>query len=130
MANTRQVIFIFMTGNLPHWFEKQHHKMVGAAVVIHFKPSLFGKDFLAMPELKNIKYLLQKNDGIQLIKKLRKEIGPMMQSIEPMKGYDRIFLLLQCLSKISTPSAYTVLTQNFTSTSNNLFNYRVYIIAC
>lgn len=110
----------FMTGNLPHWFKKQHHKMVGAAVVIHFKPSLFGKDFLAMPELKNIKYLLQKNDGIQLIKKLRKEIGPMMQSIEPMKGYDRIFLLLQCLSKISTPSAYSVLTQNFTSTSNNI----------
>ena len=110
----------FIAGNLPHWFKKQDNKMIGAALVIHFKPGLFGEAFLQLPETKQLGYLLAKNDGIQLEKKLKKEIATMIVEMEPLKGYQRIFLLLQCLYKISTSPAYTTLTQNFTSSNTNI----------
>ncbi|MEO6721217.1 MAG: AraC family ligand binding domain-containing protein, partial [Ferruginibacter sp.] len=110
----------FMAGNLPHWFKKQHNKMTGAAMVVHFKPDLFGEHFLKLPELKQLDLFLKKQDGIQLQKKLKKELTSMIMEIETMKGYQRIFQLLQCLQKISSSPAYTILTQNFSSSNTNV----------
>jgi len=110
----------FIAGNLPHWFKKQDNKMIGAALVIHFKPGLFGEAFLQLPEIKQLGYLLRKNDGIQLQEKSKKEIGPMIMEMVTLKGYQRIFLLLQCLYKISSSPAYITLTQNFSSASTNI----------
>jgi AraC-type DNA-binding domain-containing proteins len=110
----------FIAGNLPHWFKKQDNKMIGAALVIHFKPGLFGEAFLQLPETKQLGYLLRKNDGIQLQEKSKKEIGPMIMEMVTLKGYQRIFLLLQCLYKISSSPAYITLTQNFSSASTNI----------
>jgi len=116
--NTGDIYFI--AGNLPHWFKKQHHKITGAAVVIHFKPSIFGDEFLLLPELKNIAMLFKKNDGIQLQRKLKKEITGIINEINTLKGFQRIFSLLQCLQKISSTPGFTTLTQNFASTNSNI----------
>ena len=110
----------FIAGNLPHWFKKQHHKVTGCSVVIHFKPDIFGKEFLQLPELKNIHQLLKKNDGIQIQTKLKKEIAANIIEMESLKGFQRMSLLLACLQKISTTSNYTILTQNFASNNNNI----------
>ena len=110
----------FIAGKLPHWFKKQHHNMTGAALVTHFKPTIFGEELLLLPELKSINLLLKKNDGIQLQKKLKKEITNNMLQVKTLKGYPRLLLLLQCLHQISNIPAYTVLTQNFASTNNNI----------
>ena len=110
----------FMAGNLPHWFRKQQNKMAGAAVVIHFKPTLFGERFLLLPELKQVDHFLKKKDGIQLAKKLKKEVGSMIMELETLKGYQRIFTLLQCLQKIGSSPGYTILTQNFSSANTNI----------
>lgn len=110
----------FMPGNLPHWFKKQHHKMTGAALVLHFHPGLFGQEFLHLPELKNISQLLKKNDGIQLQKKTKKEVSLLIAEISLAKGYQRFQLLMQCLQVLSTPGAHTILTQNFESSSRNI----------
>ena len=110
----------FLAGNLPHWFKKQHHKMTGCSVVLHFKQDILGKEFLQLPELKNVYHLLIKNDGIQIQPKLKKEIADIIFEMEALKGFQRIGLLLDCLQKISTTPHYVTLTQNFASNNNNI----------
>ncbi len=110
----------FMAGNLPHWFKKQHHKMTGAALVLHFHPHLFGNEFLQLPELKNILQLVKRNDGIQLQKKIKKEVTTLIGEIMLANGYQRLLLLLQCLQKLTLPGAANTLTQNFESSASNI----------
>ncbi|MBC7889505.1 MAG: helix-turn-helix transcriptional regulator [Ferruginibacter sp.] len=110
----------FLAGNLPHWFKKQHHKMTGCSVVLHFKQNIFGKELLQLPELESINDLLKKNDGIQIQPKLTKEISAIIYEMESLKGFQRIGLLLQCLQKISTSPHYVTVTQNFESTNENI----------
>jgi AraC-like DNA-binding protein len=110
----------FIAGNLPHWFKKQHHKITGSAVVVHFKQEIFGREFLQLPELKSVYQLLQKNDGIQIQPKLKKEIASFINDLQEMKGFQRMNTLLQCLQKISTTPHYTMLTQNFASHNNHI----------
>ena len=110
----------FIAGNLPHWFKKQHHKMTGTAIVVHFKQEIFGDQFLQLPELKHIGHLLKKEDGIQLQNKLKREIASLIPQIELASGYERIFLLLECLQQISSGLHCTTLTQNFSSNNNNI----------
>lgn len=108
----------FIAGNLPHWFRKQHHKITGCSVVVHFKQDIFGSNFLQLPELKNINQLLQKNDGLQILPKLKKEITAAIIEMQELKGFQRIALLLQCLQKISSTPHTVTLTQNFSSNNN------------
>ncbi len=108
----------FIAGNLPHWFKKQHHKITGCSVVVHFKQDIFGNGFLQLPELKNINQLLQKNDGRQILPKLKKEIATAIIEMQELKGFQRVGMLLQCLQKISTTPHAVTLTQNFSSNNN------------
>ncbi len=110
----------FLAGNLPHWFRKHQPKMIGSAIVIHFKEDFLGETFLQMPEMKSIHQFLKKNDGIQLQKKLKKEVASIVTAVEPSKGHQRIFLLLQALQKMAASSSYTSLTQNFSSSNSNI----------
>jgi len=110
----------FIAGNLPHWFKKQHHKMTGCSRVLHFRPDILGNEFLQLPELKTVAQLLVKNDGIQIQSKLKKEMAAIILEMETLKGVQRIGLLLTCLQKISTSIHHTMLTQNFSSNSNNI----------
>lgn len=108
----------FLAGNLPHWFRKNHPKMTGAALVIHFTNDCWGEGLLQMAEMKTIQSLLQKNNGIQLEKNLKKEIMESMQLIHRKKGFEKLMLLLQCLHKIGLSKQYKILTEDFTDTSN------------
>ena len=110
----------FIAGNLPHWFKKQHHKVTGCSEVLHFKPDIFGKEFMALPELKNVYQLLLKNDGIQIKPKLKKELAAIIMEMQTLTGFSRIALLLNCLYRISTTSHYTTLTRDFASNNNNI----------
>jgi AraC-like DNA-binding protein len=94
--------------------------MIGSAIVIHFKQDFLGEAFLQMPEMKSIYHFLKKNDGIQLQKKLKKETAVTIAAIEQAKSYQRVFLLLQGLQKMAVSSSYTSLTQNFSSSNNNI----------
>ena len=110
----------FLAGNLPHWFRKHQPKMMGAAMVIHFREDIFGDAFLQLPEMKQLNIFLKKKDGIILHKKLKKEIGTAIANIEEAKNYQRVFLLLQCLQKIGVSSSYTSLSQHFISNNTNI----------
>ena len=110
----------FLASNLPHWFRKSQSKMIGCAVVIHFTNSIFGDSIIAIPEMKNIAQLLQKNNGIQLDKKLQKDITINILEIEKSKGINRVIQLLQCLQKIATTKNYKIITENFADNSSKI----------
>jgi AraC-like DNA-binding protein len=110
----------FIGSDIPHSFRKRHHKMIGDAVVAHFKKDVFGENFLLLPEIKNMHSFLHKSDAIQLLNKLKKEVSALLISMENAKGFERINLLLQSLQKMSISASYSKLTQDFSSPDNNI----------
>lgn len=110
----------FIAGHLPHCFKKQHHKVQGCAIVVHFNAAIFGAEFLQLPELKNVQRLLERNEGLQLLSKLKKELAPAIVEMQSLKGFQRMVLLLNCLQKISTSSQCITLTQNFLSNNSHI----------
>lgn len=103
----------FIAGNLPHWFRKHQPQMSCSVLVIHFTEDCWGQDFLQLPEMKAVQTLLRKNNGIQLQKKLKKELLPAMQALHQAKGFDKLLHLFRCLHTIGTSSQYKVLTEDF-----------------
>jgi AraC-like DNA-binding protein len=110
----------FIASNIPHSFRKRHNKMIGAGVVAHFKNDVFGKSFFLLPEIKHVFAFLNKNDAIQLLNKLKKEVTALLVDMETAKGFERINLLLQTLQKMSSSSSFSRLTQDFSSPDNNI----------
>jgi AraC-like DNA-binding protein len=110
----------FIGRDIPHTFRKRHHKMIGDAVVAHFKKDVFGDTFFLLPEIKHVHNFLSKNDAIQLLNKLKKEVSALLITMETAKGFDRINLLLQTLQKMSSSANYSKLTQDFSSPDNNI----------
>jgi AraC-like DNA-binding protein len=109
----------FLTSNLPHWFRKSHHKMIGSAIVIHFLQAFWGEAFLFLPEMKKINLLLNsKNSGIQLHSSLKKELSALISQTETAMGIDRINCLLNCLQKMALSNKFNVLSYDFSAKVN------------
>ena len=110
----------FLAGNLPHWFRKNNRQRIGAALVLHFHISIFGDSFLELPELKNIGGMLSRNNGIQLLKKIKNQTASNLQHMEKSSGFERMLLLLECLQQISMSRNYLLLTENFSDAANTI----------
>ncbi len=110
----------FLAGKLPHWFRKNNQQRIGAALVLHFHMSIFGDDFLKLPELKSMAALLNRNNGIQILKKLRNQMANSILQIEKCSGFERMRLLLECLQQISVSRNYLLLTENFSDAANTI----------
>jgi AraC-like DNA-binding protein/quercetin dioxygenase-like cupin family protein len=110
----------FLTSNLPHWFRKSNSKIIGSAIVVHFNRNVLGEHFLAIPEMKAVAQLLNKNNGIQLVKGMRKEMAETIPLIEKATGFQRLNLLLQSLQKIANTNQYQLLTLNFAEADNKV----------
>jgi AraC-like DNA-binding protein len=98
---------IFMLGeNLPHLFRNDEKytdkKLKVRVIVLHFLPDFGGKDFLELPDMRNIKLLLKKAErGILVEGKTRTEVGKIMKQMLTEKGPGKMILLLQALTLIS-----------------------------
>ena len=104
----------FLGSNLPHWFRKSDHKMIGSAVVVHFLKDFWGASFLKLPEMKKIFQLLEgENNGLQLRLSLQKNIAIQIEQIEKATGMQRIQLLLDILQQLSLSKQYRVITKSF-----------------
>lgn len=113
----------FLGSELPHWFRKSHHKITGSALVVHFKKDFWGDAFLQLPEMKQIKGLLNgKNNGLAIKPSLRKTISPLMKEMEHSAGLNRLYALMICLQAISKPSTAEVLTADFSFSSSTKEN--------
>ncbi len=103
----------YISSNIPHWFRKNKSFSIGSAIVAQFDPSIFGTGFLENPELINIHRLLEKNEGIQLEKKLQKNICLLLKELEKSQQLNSILLLLSALNEISNSKQKNIVTKNF-----------------
>jgi AraC-like DNA-binding protein len=113
----------FLASNLPHWFRKSDHKMIGSAIVVHFVTDFWGSKFLQLPEMKKVLQLLKgDNKGLQLRQSLQKKVGISIEQIEKASGIDRIQLLLNSLHEMSQSKQYRVITKAFDENLNQKEN--------
>ena len=110
----------FIASNLPHWFRKNNQIIIGNALVVQFRKSILGHDFLLQPELRNINNLLNKNEGLKLEKKSKIIISKKLLELEQAKGYNRYGILLDILNQISLSKQYITLSKNFYVGNKNI----------
>lgn len=108
---------ILLGANLPHlwrsdaeYFSDQAGLHV-EAVAIHFKKDFWGSDFLDLPEMKQIKELLEKaRRGIRVAGKTKNAIAPKMEAALKASDSARIVLLIDMLATIAASKDYKFLS--------------------
>jgi AraC-like DNA-binding protein len=102
--------------NIPHAFlhdEKYIQGQYGPppkAVVIQFYEHFLGKEFLGLPELKEIQQVLKlAQKGLSITDQGKKEIIPLMENIQGANSIDRLLLLLQIMKTLISKDTYRVI---------------------
>lgn len=92
---------------LAHWFRKKDEDMIGASMVVQFNENFLGQGFFDVPELNNIKRLLNNSARSVYCKgKLKQSIRKQLLEIEFLSGYEKIISLLNMLHEISLSDQY------------------------
>ncbi len=98
----------FLGPNLPHvWinddvYYKKGSKLKFIGWVVHFTPSLFGNDFLTLPEMRSVRRLMEKAEaGLNITGKTKTAVTQKIKELKESKSAERILLLLQILITIS-----------------------------
>jgi len=104
---------VFLVGsNLAHTFQKQKDSDCVAALVIQFLPNCWGEGFLALPESRSVRLLLDQSlQGIQLNQQFAAEIAVELELLQKETGMKRLLSLTAILHRIATE-------QDFVSLSN------------
>ena len=64
--------------------------------------------------------MLNRNNGIQLLKKIKSQTASSLQHMEKSSGFECMRLLLECLQQISMSRNYLLLTENFSDAANTI----------
>lgn len=92
----------FIGSNLPHTFQKNDNQ-VASAVVIQFREDFWGKDFMLIPENRELKTLFESSMlGLKINGKCKHQLTPIINELEYAGGLKRILLLLEALFLIAT----------------------------
>lgn len=119
--------------DLPHlwqndkaYFEKGS-EMKAEAITIHFKKEFAGKEFMEIPEMKEIAGLFQRAEqGIVFSAEVGESARELMLSIHRESGFNRLKLFLELLQKLVEESEYSLLsTKGFINPSENLGDSRI-----
>lgn len=115
----------FLGANLPHTFKKSGN-MVTGAVVIHFKEDFWGKDFLDLPESKQVQQLLQTSrQGLKITGNSKEILQPAIATLEHEKGFKRIISLCNCLDILASKQEYRRLSTQEIKQVNNKNRERI-----
>ncbi|PSR56796.1 AraC family transcriptional regulator [Adhaeribacter arboris] len=105
--------------NLPHYWhsDKQYQRkgFVSQSIVIQFHPQFLGQNFFLVPEMTNIRKLLDKaQQGITFDKNTRAETACRMQRLLQLNGAKRLFELLALLDFLaSSPDQQQIASAGF-----------------
>lgn len=115
----------FLGANLPHTFKKSGD-LVTSAVVVHFRDDFWGKEFLNLPESKEIQQLLNVSaQGLKLTGKSKEITDPMIRSLEKEKGFRRIITLCECLDFFAKKKEFITLSTQEIKVGNNKTRERI-----
>ncbi|HEY1007583.1 MAG TPA: AraC family transcriptional regulator [Sphingobacteriaceae bacterium] len=118
---------IFLIGsNLPHLTRSdiQYYDadldLISEAIVIHFKPAVFGPGFLDLPENEPIRSLLNASShGLAVTGEARKRLQGMIAGIRYSRGCSRVIALLQILELLSDAAGLDVISRHAFRTAFN-----------
>jgi AraC-like DNA-binding protein len=103
--------------NLPHlWrsdelYFREEPGLFSEAAVIHFREDLWGKEFLALPEMRSIRDLLDKaRRGLKITGYTRTEVSRLMDQMLALSGPERLIMLLSILNQIALSQELEVLS--------------------
>lgn len=101
---------IFIGSNLPHCGFTDTLEKNQRETVVQMLPSFLGDSFFEIPELKNIKKLLQRAQyGIVFHGDAKREIGSKLEALSSVTPVDRLIGLLKILSMLEQTKNYTLL---------------------
>ncbi len=99
---------VFMAPNLPHFYKCDDQYMSNQpgrrarAIIIQFTEDFLGKDFFSVPEMAQVKKLLDDSSrGIAFSGKTRKLASKKMEGIRDMEGIEKLNQLLLILNILS-----------------------------
>lgn len=124
---------IFLIGkNTPHCFIHEEEYLINEtntpeAVVVQFYETFLGKEFLALPELKEIQKLFNiAKLGITISEKGKIQIIPLMEQMLNASSFDRILLLLQILRIMLNENSYkTLVSEEYVYQLKSEDDYRI-----
>jgi AraC-like DNA-binding protein len=101
---------LLLGSNLPHNGFTDRLTVNGSETLVQFLPEFLGTAFFDIPEMKNIKKMFERaKKGILYGVASKKSIGPKIQKLPEVKGFERILLLLEILENLATAEDYTLL---------------------
>lgn len=108
---------VMIGANLPHCFRHEYDYVLqsaenaGESICIKFKPDIFGQQFLALPEARDIRELMSRcNAGLRLTGKTKQQIGRMLEKVYAAIPGRRLAYLVWTLEEIAVSKSYTVLS--------------------
>ncbi|MCC8155078.1 MAG: AraC family transcriptional regulator [Tannerellaceae bacterium] len=82
-----------------------------SCLCLFFTSDIFDKNFIGLPEMENIRALLERSRrGIKFAGHTRKELGRMMEETVPMTGIPKILNFIRILDVMATSEEYELLT--------------------
>jgi AraC-like DNA-binding protein len=104
---------VLLGPNLPHTFlfeQKGNLNKKSEAIVVHFYENFWGDAFLALPEMKEIKQLLQiARSGLRLSNEGQREIAPLLEKMPDASGLDKMLLLIKILKIAAQKKEYSII---------------------
>ncbi|MFD1095797.1 AraC family transcriptional regulator [Salegentibacter chungangensis] len=121
---------ILIGSNLPHCGFTDTLTNYEQESVIQLKPEFLGDRFFDIPEMKNIRALLERAKmGIVFHKESKKNIGKRIEKLEREDSYGRLIGLLEILKMLADSNNYTVLNaQGFILETELQDNNRINVI--
>ncbi|WP_452225563.1 AraC family transcriptional regulator [Lacinutrix chionoecetis] len=106
--NNSQLILI--GSNLPHNGFVDRLTSKGKETLVQFKAEFLGDTFHDLPEMKNIKQLLERaKKGILYKPDIKKIVGPKIEKLPKYEGLKRVTKLLEILELLAVTKDYTLL---------------------
>ncbi|WP_299883908.1 AraC family transcriptional regulator [uncultured Lacinutrix sp.] len=121
---------ILLGSNLPHNGFTDRLTAKGKETIVQFKPDLFGEPFLNLPEMSDIKILLDKaKQGILYKPETKLKVGPKIEKLLKAKGLKRVVKLIEILNILALAEDYTILNADgFTFEAKSQDNNKIDII--
>ncbi|WP_153799107.1 AraC family transcriptional regulator [Foetidibacter luteolus] len=108
ISDFKQGNLAFLGPNLPHLYRNDtpyyqpKSKLKARSIVVHFRESSFGENFLLLPETRKLKTLFDKSArGLEITGALNKSISIKMHELCELQGFSRWLKLLDILHEMA-----------------------------
>ena len=101
---------ILLGANLPHHGFTDRLTAKGSETIVQFKPDFLGDTFFNIPEMSSITSLFERaKKGILYNSETKKTVGPKIESLVNLDGFERISKLLEIFNDLALAEDYTLL---------------------